>query len=1198
MTGDAEPVLLLQATLKNKHPINAVAWSPDGAHLATADEANVVKIWAAESLKAIKRLSAPDVGGMKPTRLRGRGAIDVAWSPDGSKLAAATSGGVIIWNTPTFTPLQSVTIEDELNGIAWAPDSQLLGIAGSGGTWITSMGKGVVVQAMPGWDVEDVVWTNRGLVAATLFSLEKYGEDTGDPIHIDLGDDYVIRCVAWSPVRSLLAVGYGGSALWISIFDLATGRPIARLEGHVNAVTALAFSPNGRTLASKSYDDSLILWDTNTWNPITHVAEPTTKHQYVGIAFHPTRPLLASLAPEDLGVRIWEVMNTSAATPQVVETIHLVTAKLALVGESNTGKSCLALQLAEGRYEEQGTTHGVQIRHLDPTKFGAAHHPPPGLRGELVLWDLGGQDEYRLVHQLFLADTDVALFVFDPTRGQAAFDDVGRWLRSLERQFQPDRTTKILVGAKVDEPNHLVDRARIDRLVADGGFTCYVETSAKRPAGIADLWDAIAAAVRWEQLGVRSRPALFQDVHDEIRRVTERGEVLLAYADLLDAVQQQQGADFDPEFVESVVLMLATQGVIVDSVTTTEERVLALDIAVVERYAGSLVIAARQEPTGVPALELAAVTSPGFVLPGITERLRLPRLTERLVLECVVQLLIKNDICLHHEGMLIFPSLFAAASAEFTGAESTVSLYYDFAGAIDNIYSSLVVRLAIGGGFGRVRLSDDGAAFERAGQGTCGIRKLDRGSGFAHIDVYFDDDVSRETRDLFISYIEDHLRQQGVHIQERLEMRCACGFIFGEEDMRLRIADSANDIGCPRCDRRNILSEGAQATREKRPEISKQTWALRTAVETRRVDLVTSSRTRLAQVSNDEDPARSTIRILHLSDLHITADADVPTLLGPLLADLRSDDFTGEPIEYLVVSGDLTNRATPREFEVAYEFVSTLIADLHLSSARCVLVPGNHDLSWDENVYAWLPERQVDVASIPDGALARQGTGFLVREEERYPQRFDNFSKFLYHPLMQSPYPLDPTAQCIPTLVPGGVQFLAFNSAWYVDEQFPDRSGIHLGALARGLAAADAQVERAVQTGAVDPNRLLRIAVWHHPVTGEEKMPDVFLAQLKQAGVRLCLHGHVHEARPDLAYHLEPEHSIHIAGAGSFGAVAKNRPESTPRLYNILTLDRDASTVRIDTRCMDKQGGAWEGWAKWPARQKGTKQTYYEISLD
>ena len=46
---------------------------------------------------------------------------------------------------------------------------------------------------------------------------------------------------------------------------------------------------------------------------------------------------------------------------------------------------------------------------------------------------------------------------------------------------------------------------------------------------------------------------------------------------------------------------------------------------------------------------------------------------------------------------------------------------------------------------------------------------------------------------------------------------------------------------------------------------------------------------------------------------------------------------------------------------------------------------------------------------------------------------------------------------------------------------------------------------------------MLRIAVWHHPITGNEKIQaDSFMGRLLQADVRACLHGHVHEDRADL----------------------------------------------------------------------------------
>jgi hypothetical protein len=106
---------------------------------------------------------------------------------------------------------------------------------------------------------------------------------------------------------------------------------------------------------------------------------------------------------------------------------------------------------------------------------------------------------------------------------------------------------------------------------------------------------------------------------------------------------------------------------------------------------------------------------------------------------------------------------------------------------------------------------------------------------------------------------------------------------------------------------------------------------------------------------------------------------------------------------------------------------------------------------------------------------------------------------------------------------------------------------------------------------------LLRIAVWHHPATGNDKIAqDAFLGQLRQAGVRLCLHGHLHEDRADLLRWTDPRR-LYVAGAGSFVAVAGDRPESAPRLYNLLEIPPDRSLIRVHTRCKRRDGGAWEG---------------------
>jgi hypothetical protein len=125
------------------------------------------------------------------------------------------------------------------------------------------------------------------------------------------------------------------------------------------------------------------------------------------------------------------------------------------------------------------------------------------------------------------------------------------------------------------------------------------------------------------------------------------------------------------------------------------------------------------------------------------------------------------------------------------------------------------------------------------------------------------------------------------------------------------------------------------------------------------------------------------------------------------------------------------------------------------------------------------------------------------------------------------------------------------NSAWEIDEYHKNRSGRHESALAVGLLKATEQIETAKANGRLAQDaHILRVAAWHHPVTGNDKIvKDAFLEQLRQENIKLCLHGHVHEDRTDLISDLHPTRHLHIAGAGSFGAPTSDRPESTPRLY-------------------------------------------------
>ncbi|OLT59535.1 hypothetical protein BJP37_11325 [Moorena bouillonii PNG] len=333
------------------------------------------------------------------------------------------------------------------------------------------------------------------------------------------------------------------------------------------------------------------------------------------------------------------------------------------------------------------------------------------------------------------------------------------------------------------------------------------------------------------------------------------------------------------------------------------------------------------------------------------------------------------------------------------------------------------------------------------------------------------------------------------------------------------------------------------------------------------------------------------------------SDSDPESMREPLITDiLDSEDGLGlEQLDYLVVSGDLTNRATPQEFEQARQLISGLMERFDLTAERCIIVPGNHDLSWDEEVYEWKKKRLVEPNKLQEGTYVEQGDGFLLRVEERYPQRFKNFSECFYQPLLGKEYPLEFKQQCLPFLFPDTrIQFLAMNSCSEIDEYFRERSNIRQEALTQGLKVANRQIQQAKREEhfSKEAGSILRIAVWHHPITGNEKIAkDAFLERLQKADFQLCLHGHIHEERTDIIGYLHPTRKIYVAGAGSFGARTKARPESKPRFYNLLEVKPDHSKIRVHTRCLRKDGGAWTGWYVWHKKNSRSREAYYEINL-
>lgn len=289
---------------------DVVSYSSDGKTLASASEDGTIRLWDVESGKprATTFEGHRGVQTSEPLREYSIDGFVLAYSPDGKTIATSSRDDLAkdttiqLWDALTCKHKATLTTEhcETIVSIAFSPDNWTVGGGDKEGTvylWDTTNGELKTTLTGHGKEyVFSIAFSPDGRTLASGVRSSGNGEVylwdvVSGECKASLNRLKGVSSVAFSPDGSVLAVGGKDVTLWdvhkilhqspddmpiyaADEFD-KTGRHKATLKGHTGYINSVAFSPDGRTLASGSIDGTILLWDINVGTPETprHIAQ-------------------------------------------------------------------------------------------------------------------------------------------------------------------------------------------------------------------------------------------------------------------------------------------------------------------------------------------------------------------------------------------------------------------------------------------------------------------------------------------------------------------------------------------------------------------------------------------------------------------------------------------------------------------------------------------------------------------------------------------------------------------------------------------------------------------------------------------------------------------------------------------------------------------------------------------------------------
>jgi WD40 repeat protein len=254
----------------------------------------------------------------------GKGSINVTtYSPDGEYVIAGGDVGVYMYESDSLEQAWQIPSAGHITALAASPDGSLIAVgAEDGSVTILDASDGTIVVGTPGQSdnansVFSLAWSDQpgvddGLLLAAGFNdgnviisqIQHDGMPAEDGIGVLVFGNLDrqrsgVPAIAFSPNGRVIATGTRNGL--ISIWDTETLAWIGFLDGHelAHAVLSLDWSTDGRWLLSGGRDETVILWDITTLLPQQVIDDHQS--EIISVDFSPDNKYVGSISEDGTG---------------------------------------------------------------------------------------------------------------------------------------------------------------------------------------------------------------------------------------------------------------------------------------------------------------------------------------------------------------------------------------------------------------------------------------------------------------------------------------------------------------------------------------------------------------------------------------------------------------------------------------------------------------------------------------------------------------------------------------------------------------------------------------------------------------------------------------------------------------------------------------------------------------------------------